>query len=111
MRTGLLRHRITLQTRTQAVDAYGGPLPDGWEDYVTVWAFVESMTGKEFFASSQMQTTVTRRIRMRYREDIEPEMRVKHGKDVFNIIAVLPANNKRELVLMCREYSYEQETA
>ena len=35
-------------------------------------------------------------------------MRVIHNGKVFNIVAPLPDNRGRELVLMCREVSCEQ---
>ena len=131
MRTGLLRHRITLQKQNVIQDEHGSQVLDDfgalimipseeiegeyeekenprWEDYVTVWASIEAMTGKEYFASQQTQTTVTHRIRIRRREDITQEMRVISGKRRFNIVAVLPDNDMRETILMCRELSYEQ---
>ena len=36
------------------------------------------------------------------------DMRVIHNGKVFNIVAPLPDNRGRELVLMCREVSCEQ---
>lgn len=131
MRSGLLRHRITLQKQNvilddhgaQVLDDFGAPVivpneEEGgedvvvenprWEDYVTVWASLEAMTGKEFFASQQTQSTVTHRVRIRRREDVTQDMRVVCGERVFNIVAILPDNAMRETVLMCRELSYEQ---
>lgn len=131
MRTGLLRHRITLQKQNvildehgaQELDEFGAPIlvpsdeeggePETrenprWVDYVTVWASLEAMTGKEFYASQQVQNTVTHRVRIRRREDITQDMRVVSGDRRFNIVAVLPDNAMRETILMCRELSYEQ---
>ena len=60
------------------------------------------------FASQQAQSEVTQRIRIRYRPDVTADMRVIHNGKVFNIVAPLPDNRGRELVLMCREVSCEQ---
>ena len=107
MRSGMLRHRVTLQRFQQGQDAYGGPV-ETWEDVATVWASLEAMSGREFFASQQTQSEVTQRIRIRYRTDVTADMRVTHNGKVFNIVAPLPDNRGRELVLMCREVSCEQ---
>ena len=107
MRAGMLRHRVTLQRFQQGQDAYGGPV-ETWEDVATVWASLEAMSGREFFASQQAQSEVTQRIRIRYRADVTADMRVIHNGKVFNIVAPLPDNRGRELVLMCREVSSEQ---
>ena len=106
MRAGMLRHSVTLQRFQQGQDAYGGPV-ETWEDVATVWASLEAMSGREFFASQQAQSEVTQRIRIRYRADVTADMRVIHNGKVFNIVAPLPDNRGRELVLMCREVSCE----
>lgn len=110
MRSGMLRHRVTLQQFRQGQDAYGGPV-ETWEDVAIVWASLEAMSGREFFASQQAQSEVTQRIRIRYRAGVTADMRVTHNGKVFNIVAPLPDNRGRELVLMCREVSNEQASA
>ena len=107
MRSGMLRHRVTLQRFQQGQDAYGGPV-ETWEDVATVWASLEAMSGREFFASQQAQSEVTQRIRIRYRPGVTADMRVIHQGTVFNIVAPLPDNRGKDLVLMCREVSNEQ---
>lgn len=107
MRAGSLRHRVTLQRFRCGRDAYGGPVED-WSDVATVWASLEAVNGREFFAGQQAQSEVTRRIRIRYRPDVTADMRVIHQGTVFNIVAPLPDNRGRELVLMCSEVSCEQ---
>ena len=109
MRAGSLRHRVTIQRYELAVDEYGAPLRrESWKGVSTVWASVEAVSGREFFASQQAQSEVTQRIRIRYRPDVTADMRVIHNGKVFNIVAPLPDNRGRELVLMCREVSCEQ---
>ena len=52
MRAGSLRHRVTIQRYELVVDEYGGPLRrESWKDVATVWASVEAVSGREFFAS------------------------------------------------------------
>lgn len=109
MRAGTLRHRVTIQRQEIVFGKFGAPLHDKvWENVATVWASLEAMSGREFFASQQAQSEVTQRIRIRYRADVTADMRVIHNGRVFNIVAPLPDNRGRELVLMCREVSCEQ---
>ena len=104
VRAGDLRHRVTIQQLVVGQDDYGQPL-NTWKDAATVWAKVEDLTGREYFAAQQVPTAeVSTRVTIRWRADIEPAMRVVHGARVLDIKAVLdPDGRKRELQLMCQE--------
>ena len=57
MRAGMLRHRVTIQRYELVVDDYGAPLHrESWKDVATVWASVEAMSGRDFFAARQEQS-------------------------------------------------------
>ncbi len=100
---GILRHRVTLQECVSGQDEAGQPI-DAWQDVATVWAAVEPLRGREYFAAAQVQAEVTTRIRIRYRKGIRPDMRVRYGERTYNINAVIdPEECHRELQLMCRE--------
>ena len=110
MRAGTLRHRVTLQRRELEKDDYGGVSPRGvWVDVATVWASLEAVSGREFFASRQEQFEVTHKVTIRYRDGVTADMRVVHGGKTFGVVAPLPDNRGTRLVLMCREASGEQE--
>lgn len=109
MYIGLLRHRITIQRPIHGVDTHGGPTVAYWDDVATVWASLDALRGTEFFAAQQIQSNVTVRIRIRYRADIMPDMRVLYRNTVYGIEAILPDKRCRETILMCREASFEQE--
>ena len=109
MRAGMLRHRVTIQRQEIVFGKFGAPLHDKvWENVATVWASLEAMSGREFFVIQQAQSEVTQCIRIRYRADVTADMRVIHNGRVFNIVAPLPDNRGRKLVLMCREVSCDQ---
>ena len=109
MRAGMLRHRVTIQRQEIVFGKFGAPLHDKvWENVATVWASLEAMSGREFFASQQAQSEVTHKVTIRYRGDVTAQMRVLHGGKIFGIVAPLPDNKGTRLVLMCREASYEQ---
>lgn len=109
MRAGSLRHRVMLQRQPVVVDDYGGAVKDApWEDVATVWASLEAVSGREFFASQQVQSEVTHKITIRFRPGVAADMRIVYGGRVFGIVAPLPDNRGTRLVLMCREVSCGQ---
>ena len=109
MRAGMLRHRVTIQRQEIVFGKFGAPLHDKvWENVATVWASLEAMSGREFFASQQVQSEVTHKVTIRFRPGVAADMRIVHGGRVFGIVAPLPDNRGTRLVLMCREVSGEQ---
>ena len=109
MRAGMLRHRVTIQRQEIVFGKFGAPLHDKvWENVATVWASLEAVSGREFFASQQVQSEVTHKVTIRFRPGVAADMRIVHGGRVFGIVAPLPDNRGTRLVLMCREVSGEQ---
>ena len=103
MNIGDLRHRITLQECVSGQNEAGQPIQE-WHDVATVWAAIEPLRGREYWAAAQVQSEVTTRIRIRYRSGIRPDMRVLYGGRVFNVTAVIdPEERHHELQLMCKE--------
>lgn len=109
MRIGPLRHRITIQAKTQGVDEYGGPIAESWADYAEVWASLYSKDGIEVFESQQVQSERKEIITIRYRNDITEEMRVMYEGKIYNIISVTTDNWRSYTVLTCKIQSFEQE--
>lgn len=109
MRIGPYRHRVNILTRTQGIDEYGAPLPDGWKIEVTVWAAIEPLKrGREYFAGEQIQAEAVYDIRMRYIDWLTSDMHIQHGDIFYDIEAVLQDNRCRETIARCRLYSFEQ---
>jgi len=104
MRSGELRHRVVIQQATTTHDEYNQPIQT-WQDFVTVWAKVEDLSGREYFAAQERESAeVKTRVTIRYRTDVQPNMRVVSGSRTFEIVSVIePDGRKRELQLMCRE--------
>lgn len=103
MNAGELRHRVTFQKR--GLDPATGGLT-AWTDYVTVWAKVEDLSGRDYIQAQMLgeASLVTARITIRWRPDIDPHMRVKLGDRLFDIKAVLdPDGCRRVLQVMCAE--------
>lgn len=103
MRAGWLRHRITIQTPA-TVQSASGQVNPGWSDYLSAWASIEPLRGREYMEGRQTQASVDHRVRMRYRAGITPKMQVVFGSRTFQIVSVINViEGKRELNLMCRE--------
>lgn len=98
-----LNHRITLQRRVAGTDTLGQPSTE-WEDVATVWANVEPLRGREFFAAGQMQAAADARISIRYRSDVSATWRAEWKGTHYAFVAP-PANVRGEsefLEIMCQ---------
>lgn len=103
MRAGRLRQRVTIQQKSVARDGYGAETVT-WTTLATVWASVEPLRGREFSEMRQTQAAIDTRIRLRFREDIEPQMRASWDGHTYDIEAIIqPAYDRRETQLMCQE--------
>lgn len=104
MDAGLLRHRITMQEHKEiGRDQYNNPKSE-WVDICRVWASIEPISGREYWASAQTQSEVTHRIRIRYRRGIKPTMRIIYQGRIFEIETIIDYQERHEyLQLMCKE--------
>lgn len=106
MRSGNLRHRVTLQqlvAGSPQQDAGGAP-DEAWTDVVTVWADIQPLKGRELLAAQQVQSEVSGTVRIRYRSGVTPAMRAKFGTRYYDILAAIdPGERHRELLLYTRE--------
>lgn len=105
MRAGRLRHRVTVQRATDSIDQYGDQTPT-WTALGTVWASVEPLSGREYFAAAQMQSEINARVTLRPISGvtITPKDRVKFGTRYFDVQSVINLEERgRELQLLCVE--------
>lgn len=69
-----------------------------------VWAAIEPLRGKEYFAAFTEQVDVSTRIRIRYRTDIDRTMWLDYNGLIFDIESIIHTTFGRyELQLMCKE--------
>lgn len=103
MQAGALKERVRIEERSTAGDHFGQPI-ESWLPLATVYASIEPLSGREFFAAQQANAETTSRIRIRYRDDVNVRMRVVHAGRIYNIRAVIdPGFRHDELELMCSE--------
>ena len=96
MKTGLLNKRITFQANTPTANSIG-EFVDTWADFVTVWAAIEPLTGRLYFEAKQANSEVEGRIRIRYRSDILPTMRIEYGTRYLRIISIVHPKEERDI--------------
>lgn len=105
---GKMRHRITFQYFVGESDSFGDPLladDTQWKDLATMWAAIDPISGKEFYAAEQSQSEVSHKVRCRYRAGITSAMRIKYGTRIFSILSVIDWEERHEsLLIMCKEY-------
>lgn len=123
MRSGLLRHRVTIEAAVDGLDDSGAPRqtwvpflpatdPDGQGIAAHVLPADAGQRGGEQFTADQIRATCDTKVRIRYREGVTPKMRVRHHTGapgsptldvLYDIEAVTDADpRKNELWLWCR---------
>src|SRR5690606_36528234 len=104
MGAGRDRHATESQHKSWVLVPLTVEMREDWSSYARVWAAVEDISGREFWAAQQVQSEVTTRVRVRYLPGVEPSMRVLHAGRTLEIVAVLePDGTRRELQLLCKE--------
>lgn len=102
MEIGKLNSQIVIQRKSDATNELGEHA-SGWTTVATVWASVMKVTGVEAIRSGMEMSVVRASIRIRYRTDITPAMRVVDGAEIYDIQAVMPNSAGRDYTdLICQ---------
>jgi len=97
MRTGRLRHLITLQTFTASIDANRKPTRT-YSTLAQVWADMSYTTGTESVVADQVEARNLVVFTIRYRSDVTPQMRVLYNSKYYEITAVLDREGRRRML-------------
>jgi SPP1 family predicted phage head-tail adaptor len=101
MKAADLTELLTLEQDVVAEDALGGQGKTP-EDVDAVWAKVLPLSSREALQAQATQSVVTTRIRMRYRDDLVPTMRLRREDGtVFEIVGVRELVARQWLELDC----------
>lgn len=103
IRAGQLRHSVTIQ---RAIETRGadGSTAQTWITYASVFAAIEPVSGREYFAAQAEGSDVTHRVTIRYIKGLTTKDRVLFGTRTFDIESILNTGElNAELVLMCSE--------
>ncbi|WP_434565155.1 phage head closure protein [Thermoanaerobacterium thermosaccharolyticum] len=103
MNAGKLRHRATIQQLVNIDDGAGGSI-ETWQDIVTVWAAIEPLRGNERYTAQQVQSTLSHKVTIRYREGIKSQMRLTYKGRIFDIVSAIDIKELHQwLELLCSE--------
>jgi len=102
MNAGRLRHAVILYAPVETQNTYGEP-EVRWQKVADLWARIEPLQGREYFAAKQAVSEIEARLTIRYRSDVTAKMKITHGAIDYLIEAIInPEERNRELQLMCR---------
>ena len=91
---GALRHRVTIERPERTAEGGGGATIAGTE-VATVFARIETASGREISLADGRQGRATHKILLRWRADVEPQMRFTCEGRHFDIRAVLDTDGRR----------------
>lgn len=96
---GTLRHRIIIQTLSQADDGQGG-FTDTWATHATVWARIEPTAARERNFADQIQYQRSHKVTLRYLSTITNTMRISYGGRIFQIKGVRALDERKYYMIL-----------
>ena len=97
MYAGQMRTRLLWQASLQGQDAAGQPI-DGWTDIGFDWADFRVLSGLEAIKADALTNVTKASCRVRYREDLTPDMRVQVAGEAWQVVSIQPDVNRRRFV-------------
>jgi len=102
-KAGQLRHRVTLWRATDNTSSPTGQHKEDFSDAGTVWAELLELRGREYHSANELNSEVSAKIRIRYREDVKSSWRVTYKSRTFEILSppinVMGFNRYQELMV------------
>ena len=92
---GQLDRRITIQDAQELIDVFG-QRKDIFVTLASVWAKVEEKRGSEGEEGNQLVATKRVEFFIRYRSDINEQMRILYNNETYTIEAILNADSRKE---------------
>ena len=100
---GRLKQRLVLEQRIKTPDLSGG-VAITWNEVASVWALLEPIGAAMRHLAQQSAKTITHRITIRHRTDLESGWRFRKGTRIFSIITIRdPDETGRYLVCRTEE--------
>lgn len=100
MSAGKLNQRVTLSGLSAGTDALGQPLQT-WVDVATIWADVRFVSGIETIKAGREISTSRASVRIRCRDNVSSQMRVRIGGVEYDILDIIPSHDSAWLTLIC----------
>ena len=115
METGAMNCRIIIQKRTEPVTNANGLQEETWHDHYLCWAYVNQLSGSEFWAAHAVQAEDTVVFTLRYCKVAAAintrDHRIVFAGDVYDILFVDHVRQERDVVkIKARRHSGEAST-
>lgn len=91
---GQLDRRITIQSFTTTTDDFG-EVTKSFTTLANVWAKVEEKRGNEGEEGNQIVATKRVEFFIRYRSDINEQMRIQYNNETYKIESILNADSRK----------------
>jgi SPP1 family predicted phage head-tail adaptor len=99
--------QIAIQEKAISTDSIGNQT-ETWHTIATVWAAIQPLSGREYWAARQVNAETTTKVTILYRRGVTAEHRILYGSRVFELTAP-PINTSEanaELVLLAKEVAH-----
>jgi SPP1 family predicted phage head-tail adaptor len=102
IRPGELKERVVIQASSESRNALGETTLS-WSEYTTRWASVEGVSAREFLLNGRQDINITHRVRMRYVDGLNQNMRILWRGKTLEIVSLLEHFSRSEHELICSE--------
>lgn len=107
---GELRHRVVFLQKQ--VQVKSGVSTTQWLPAFTCWCKVEPLSGREFWQAAAVNRENEVRFTLRYRNGVNPAMRILFEGKLYDITTVLDVDNRHsKLEILARSVTDGQPTA
>jgi SPP1 family predicted phage head-tail adaptor len=97
---GVMRQRLSLEAATESFDE-SGALQTIWVGQGDLWGQITPASSGDRFVADRQEETVTHRILIRWRADVQSGVRFRLGVRTFLVRSVVDPD-ERQRVLICR---------
>jgi SPP1 family predicted phage head-tail adaptor len=97
---GAMRQRLSLDAAVESTDA-SGALQTTWSPLGDIWGQITPASSGDRFVADRQEETITHRILIRWRSDVQSGMRLRLGGRSFLVHSAFDPD-ERQRVLICR---------
>lgn len=90
MNPGKLDKRLVFQTKDEDAKSPDGEPIDGYKDSFTVWGSFIFLKGRKYFEAAAANSEVQGETEIRYRTDVNADMKMKYKNMIYEIVSVIP---------------------